>query len=101
MAIDGEPVDSVEDITRKVTFESTAGDELELAIIREGAKLQPDRDIGGISCQRLRVSRLSERQPLAVGRRFLIHAALDGGAGGRGGALAIDQLRFGPCRYRA
>ena len=39
VAIDGEAVDSVEDITRKVTYESVAGDELEFAIIRDGAEL--------------------------------------------------------------
>jgi serine protease Do len=39
VAIDGDVVDSVEDITRKVTYESVAGDELEFSIIRDGAEM--------------------------------------------------------------
>ncbi len=40
VAIDGEAIDSVEDITRKVTFESAAGDVLEFAIIRDGTQME-------------------------------------------------------------
>ena len=40
VAIDGEAIDSVEDITRKVTFESAAGDVLDFAIIRDGSQLE-------------------------------------------------------------
>ncbi len=40
VAIDGEAVDSVEDITRKVTFESAAGDVLQFAVIRDGAQME-------------------------------------------------------------
>ena len=39
VAIDGEAIDSVEDITRKVTYESAAGDELDFSIIRDGIEL--------------------------------------------------------------
>jgi serine protease Do len=35
VAIDGDAVGSVEDVTRKVTYESTAGDELDFSIIRD------------------------------------------------------------------
>ena len=40
VAIDGEAIDSVEDITRKVTFESAAGDVLAFAIIRDGSQME-------------------------------------------------------------
>ncbi len=36
VAIDSQPVDSVEDITQKVTYESAAGDELDFSVIRDG-----------------------------------------------------------------
>ena len=39
VAIDGEPVDSVEDITLKVTFESSAGDQLDFTVIRAGQRI--------------------------------------------------------------
>jgi serine protease Do len=38
-AIDGDRVDSVEDITVKVTYESEAGDELAFSVIREGKEV--------------------------------------------------------------
>jgi S1-C subfamily serine protease len=40
VAIDGEPIDSVEDITLKVTYESEAGDELAFTVIRDGEQLE-------------------------------------------------------------
>jgi serine protease Do len=40
VAIDGEPIDSVEDITLKVTYESEAGDELAFTVIRGGEQLE-------------------------------------------------------------
>jgi S1-C subfamily serine protease len=39
IAIDGDPVDSVEDITLKVTYGSDAGDRLDFTIIREGVRM--------------------------------------------------------------
>jgi serine protease Do len=36
VAIDGDAVESVEDVTRKVTYESDAGDELDFSIVRDG-----------------------------------------------------------------
>ncbi|MFO7532020.1 MAG: trypsin-like peptidase domain-containing protein [Candidatus Limnocylindrales bacterium] len=36
VAIDGDAVGSVEDVTRKVTYESDAGDELDFSIVRDG-----------------------------------------------------------------
>ena len=39
VAIDGEPVDEVEDITLRVTFGSDAGDEVELTIVRDGKRI--------------------------------------------------------------
>ena len=39
-AIDGDPVDSVQDITLKVTYESEAGDELAFRVIREGNEVE-------------------------------------------------------------
>ncbi len=39
VAIDGEPVDEVEDITLRVTFGSDAGDEVELTIVRDGERI--------------------------------------------------------------
>jgi S1-C subfamily serine protease len=39
VAIDGERLDSVEDLTLKITYESAAGDELTFSIIRDGAEL--------------------------------------------------------------
>ncbi len=39
VAIDGEPVDEVEDITLLVTFGSDAGDEVELTIVRDGERI--------------------------------------------------------------
>jgi S1-C subfamily serine protease len=39
VAIDGEPVDSVEEVSGIVTYESRAGDEIELTIIRDGAEV--------------------------------------------------------------
>jgi serine protease Do len=40
VAIDGEPIDSVEDITLKVTYESQAGDDLNFTVIRDGQQLE-------------------------------------------------------------
>ena len=40
VAIEGEPVDSVEDITERVTYGSQAGDELAFSIIRDGLELE-------------------------------------------------------------
>ena len=40
VAIDGEAIDSVEDITRKVTYESASGDELDFTVIRAGEELR-------------------------------------------------------------
>ena len=40
LSIDGEPVDSVEDITEKVTFGSNAGDELEFRVVRAGVEIE-------------------------------------------------------------
>jgi S1-C subfamily serine protease len=39
VAIDGEAIDSVEDITEKVTFESEAGDELDFRVVRAGVEI--------------------------------------------------------------
>jgi serine protease Do len=39
VAIDGDPVDEVEDITLLVTFGSDAGDEVELTIVRDGKRI--------------------------------------------------------------
>ena len=39
VAIDGDQIDSVEDITMKVTYGSMAGDELDFSIIRDGEEL--------------------------------------------------------------
>jgi len=40
VAIDGEPVNSVEDIAMKVTYESQAGDELNFTILRDGVEIK-------------------------------------------------------------
>ena len=40
VAIDGDPVDEVEDITLRVTFESDPGDEVELTIVRDGKRIR-------------------------------------------------------------
>ena len=40
VAIDGEPVDTVEDITELVTYGSQAGDELDFRVVREGVEIQ-------------------------------------------------------------
>ncbi len=42
VAIDGEPVDSVEDITQKVTYGSEAGDELRFNLVRDGREVDLD-----------------------------------------------------------
>jgi S1-C subfamily serine protease len=39
VAIDGEAVDSVEDVAMKVTYESAAGDELDFSVIRDGVEI--------------------------------------------------------------
>jgi S1-C subfamily serine protease len=39
VAIDGQAVDSVEDIAMKVTYESQAGDELNFTILRDGVEI--------------------------------------------------------------
>jgi len=39
VAIDGDPVDEVEDITLRVTFGSDPGDEVELTIVRDGKRI--------------------------------------------------------------
>ena len=39
VAIDGERVDEVEDITEKVTYGSQAGDELDFTVVREGIEI--------------------------------------------------------------
>ena len=40
VAIDGEPVDSVQDITLKVTYGSSDGDELDFSVIRDGELIE-------------------------------------------------------------
>ena len=40
VAIDGEPVDTVEDITELVTYGSQAGDELEFRVVRAGVEIE-------------------------------------------------------------
>jgi S1-C subfamily serine protease len=39
VAIDGEPIDSVEDITMKVTYESQGGDQLDFTVLRGGVEI--------------------------------------------------------------
>jgi len=39
VAIDGDPVDEVEDVTLRVTFGSDPGDEVELTIVRDGKRI--------------------------------------------------------------
>jgi serine protease Do len=39
VAIDGDPVDSVEDITLKVTYQSSGGDRLDFTVIRAGQRI--------------------------------------------------------------
>jgi S1-C subfamily serine protease len=57
VAIDGEPVDSVEDITLKVTYGSVDGDELEFSVIRDGERIE--------LVVRLEVSEANTVDPLA------------------------------------
>jgi S1-C subfamily serine protease len=40
VAVDGEPVDEVEDITLRVTFGADAGDRVVLGVIRDGQRLR-------------------------------------------------------------
>ncbi len=40
VAIDGEPIDSVEDITLRVTFEADAGDSVDLTVVRDGERIR-------------------------------------------------------------
>jgi len=40
VAIDGDPVDEIEDITLRVTFESEPGEEVELTIVRDGKRIR-------------------------------------------------------------